>query len=136
MICKDDRRDHSTIAVIEKEQDMQNLEKSGAYKGLYHVLDGIISPLDSSSTKRLHLKELHAHVQKLLEEKDGCEIILATSSTTEGDTTALYIDRILAPLQSRHPKLKISRLGRGLSLGSELEYADEMTLKNALLNRK
>ncbi len=134
-ICRDARRDHTSLAIVEKESDMQNLEKGADYRGLYHVLGGVISPLDSDSPQRLHLKELHARIQKLLVEKGNCEVILATNPTTEGDMTALYIDRILVPLKNQFPKLKISRLGRGLSLGSELEYADEVTLKNALKNR-
>ena len=134
--CKDPKRDSSAIAVIEKESDMQNMEKTGAYSGLYHILGGLISPLDSDSPKKLHLKELFGRVKNLLEKDGKCEVILATGTTTEGDMTALYIDRVLAPLKDQFKDLKISRLGRGLSLGSELEYADEVTLKNALTNRK
>ncbi|MBI3421028.1 MAG: recombination protein RecR [Candidatus Sungbacteria bacterium] len=134
--CADSKRDHAIIAVVEKEADLQNLEHTGMFKGLYHVLGGIISPLDLESPKRLRLKDLHHRVQAVLEQKGVAEVILATSSTTEGDTTALYIERILAPIAQKHPRLVISRLGRGLSLGAELEYADEITLKNALTNRK
>lgn len=134
--CQDPKREQTLIAIVEKESDMQNLEKGAVYRGLYHVLGGIVSPLDSDSPKRLHLKELHGRIEDILKKGEACEVILATNPTTEGDTTALYIDRILAPLKDRFPKLKISRLGRGLSLGSELEYADEVTLKNAFLNRK
>ena len=135
-LCKDTKRDHSTIAVVEKESDMQNLEHTGAFSGLYHILDGVVSPLDTESPKRLHLRELYARALKLLEHSGTAEVILATSSTTEGDTTALYIDRILSPLKDKFPNFTITRLGRGLSLGSELEYADEITLKSALTNRR
>ncbi len=134
--CADSRRDPAAIAVVEKESDMQNLEKTGAFHGLYQVLGGTISTLDADSPKKIHLKELHGRVRTLLEKAGECEVVLATNPTTEGDTTALYIERILAPLKTQYPKLKISRLGRGLSLGSELEHVDEMTLKNALNNRK
>ena len=134
--CRDARREATLIAVIEKESDMQNVERTGAYHGLYHLLGGVISPLDSESPKRIRLRELYARVEKALAGGRRCEVILATNPTTEGDTTALYIERVLAPLQSAHPELAISRLGRGLSLGSELEYADEVTIKNALQNRK
>lgn len=134
--CKNQKRDRTAIAVVEKESDMQNLEKTGAYAGLYHILGGVISPLDSDSPRKLHLKDLYERIKKLLDEEKKCEVILATSATTEGDTTALYIDRVLAPLKNQHTEFKISRLGRGLSLGSELEYADEITLKSALNNRK
>ena len=134
--CRDSRRDHGLIAVMEKESDMQNMERTGAYHGLYHVLGGIIAPMDTESPKRLRLKELYQRVETTLKENDECEVILATNPTTEGDTTALYIERILSPLKEKYSGLALSRLGRGLSLGSELEYADEITLKNALKNRR
>lgn len=134
--CADSRRDPAAIAVVEKESDMQNLEKTGAFHGLYQVLGGTISTLDADSPKKIHLKEFHERVHTLLEKAGECEVVLATNPTTEGDTTALYIERILAPLKTQYQKLKISRLGRGLSLGSELEHVDGMTLKNALNNRK
>ncbi|MBI3630757.1 MAG: recombination protein RecR, partial [Candidatus Sungbacteria bacterium] len=135
-ICRDRRREREQIAIMEKESDMQNLEKTGAYHGLYHILGGVISPLDPESPKRIRLKELYRRIESFLQEKEKCEVILATNPTTEGDTTALYIERILAPLKDKHAGLAISRLGRGLSLGAEVEYADEITLKNALTNRK
>lgn len=136
-LCRDGKRDQHLIAVVERESDMQNLEKMGAFHGTYHLLNGVVSPLDPESPKRLHLRELFIRIKLLLETSaPKTEIILATNSTTEGDTTALYIERILAPLKEKYPHLAISRLGRGLSLGAELEYADEVTLKNALTNRK
>lgn len=134
--CRDARRDPRQIAIVEKESDMHNVEKTGAYHGLYHVLGGVISPLDAESPKKIRLRELYARVEKTLAADARCEVILATNPTTEGDTTALYIERILSPLKDAHAGLAISRLGRGLSLGSELEYADEVTIKNALQNRK
>lgn len=134
--CRDSRRDCAQIAIVEKESDMQNMEKTGAYHGLYHLLSGVISPLDNDSPKKIRLRELYERVEKILKDGSPCEVILATNSTTEGDTTALYIERILAPLKDTHPSFKITRLGRGLSLGAELEYIDEITIKNALTNRK
>lgn len=134
-ICSNSHRTQDFIAVVEKESDLHNLEKSGSFKGIYHVLGGTISPLDAESPKKLHLRELFAKVQKILNDKNQAEIVLATNPTTEGDTTALYIERILVPLKNKYPGLIISRLARGLSLGSELEYADETTVKNALDNR-
>lgn len=115
---------------------MQNLERTNLYQGQYHVLNGVISPLDADSPKKLHLKELYERAKNQLDKQGSCEIILATNPTTEGDMTALYIERILVPLKDHYPNLKISRLGRGLALGSELEHIDEMTLKNAFTNRK
>lgn len=135
-LCRDSKRNIQQVAVVEKEADLQNLEKTGSYSGLYHVLGGLIAPLDPNSPKGLHLKELYERIKTALEKEKICEVVLATSTTTEGDMTALYIERILAPLKNQFPEFKISRLGRGLSLGSELEYADEVTLKNALTNRK
>lgn len=137
IICQNSRRRQNLIAVVEKEPDMHNLEKTGIYNGMYHILGGVISPLDPNSPKRLRLKELHQRIKTLLENKEKVEVILATSATTEGDTTALYIEQILNPLKNKYSQqLKISRLGRGLSIGVELEYADETTIKNALANRK
>lgn len=135
-LCRDEKRDQLQIAVVEKESDLLNFEKTGAYHGLYHILGGVISPLDSDSPKRLHLKALYERIRHLLEKKKEAEIILATNPTTEGDTTALYIERVLSPLKTEFPGLVVSRLGRGLSLGSDLEYVDEITLKHALTNRK
>ena len=134
--CRDPKRDQGRIAVVEKESDAQSIEKTGAHQGVYHILGGIISPLDPDSPKKIHLRELYERVKKAGEARSEVEVILATSATTEGDTTALYIERILMPLKEQNPALKISRLGRGLSLGSELEYADEVTIKNALNNRR
>ena len=134
--CRDPKRDHTTIAVVEKESDMQNIEKTGAFAGRYHILGGVISALDPESPKRIHLRELHARISKALSAEGRAEVILATSATTEGDMTAMYIERILAPLKDQHSKLRVTRLGRGLSARSELEYADDQTLRNALNNRK
>jgi recombination protein RecR len=135
-LCRDPKRDPLSVAVVERESDLHTMEKTGAYHGLYHVLGGVISPFDSYSPKKLHLRALHDRVKALLEKNDSCELILATNATTEGDTTALYIERIVNPLKQKHNGLKLSRLGRGLSLGAELEYADDITLKHALANRK
>ena len=135
--CRNPHRNPALLAVVEKEADMQNLEKTGSFLGLYHVLGGVISPLDSDSPKKLRLRSLHERIKKdCAEYPKSFEVVLATNSTTEGDTTALYIERVLAPLKDTYPHFTISRLGRGLSLGSELEYADEITIKNALTNRK
>lgn len=134
--CQDSKRIPTIIAIVEKESDMNGLEKTGFYQGLYHVLGGVVSPLEPNSVKTLHLRELYGRVKTTLEKNEGVEVVLATNPTTEGDSTALYIERILDPLKNQFTGLKISRLGRGLSLGSELEYADELTLRNALTNRK
>ena len=136
--CRSDRRDTRMIAIVERETDMQNMERTGLFTGLYHILHGVISPLDQESPKRLHLVELYRRIHGLVSQNTvhPVEIVLATNSTAEGDTTARYIERVLAPLKEKYPHLAITRLGRGLSLGAELEYADEITLKIAFQNRK
>ena len=134
--CRDARRSDAVITVVEKESDLQNLERTGVYLGLYHVLGGVISPLDSESPKRLHIRDLYNRVATLLNQQKSVELILGTNPTTEGDMTAIYIERTFAPIKEKSSQFKLSRLGRGLSLGSELEYADEVTLKQALMNRK
>lgn len=136
VFCADSKREHTIIAIVEKETDLYNLEKTSLHRGLYHILGGVISPLDNDSPKKLHLREMYGHIKSILEKYGKCEVILATGSTAEGDMTAMYIERVLEPLKKQNAGLVISRLGRGLSLGSELEYADEITLKNALTNRK
>ncbi|MBU6414873.1 recombination mediator RecR [Patescibacteria group bacterium] len=129
--CADAKRDSRVIMVVEKEADLQNIEKTHSFNGMYHVLNGVISPLDSSGPAKLHIKELLMRVKNLLAEKKQVEMILATNPTTEGDTTALYLERTFSPL-----KIKITRLGRGLTTGSELEYSDPETIKNAFINRR
>lgn len=119
-ICNNEKRNRSIICIIEKDTDIETIEKTDRYNGLYHVLG------DNNEAK---LKEL---VKRVKNEKKGIkEVIIATSATTSGDTIALYIARLLKPLQ-----IKTTRLGRGLSTGSELEYMDEETLSQALLGRK
>lgn len=134
--CGDERREGTLIAVVEKESDMQNLERTGAFRGLYHVLGGTLSPLDPDSPKKIHLRSLYDRVKRNLEAHGKCEVVLATNPTTEGDTTALYIEQVLLPFKNTHKEFSLSRLGRGLSLGSELEHVDESTLKSAFTNRK
>ncbi|TSC52860.1 MAG: recombination protein RecR, partial [Parcubacteria group bacterium LiPW_39] len=100
------------------------------FNGAYHVLGGLISPTDGLTPDKLHIKELASRLKKLADSGQPVEIILAMNPTTEGDTTALYIEKLLAPL-----KIRITKLNRGLSTGSDLEYADESTLLNALKYR-
>ncbi len=128
-ICADKNRDRQIIAVIEKESDLVALEKTKKYGGLYHILNGVISPLDGKGPEKIRVKELFWRVKN--SEPKIKEVILATNPTTEGDATAIYIERALKPLG-----VKTSRLGRGLSVGGELEYADETTINDALRNRK
>ena len=135
-LCRNPRRNQSQVLVVEKEVDLENVERTRKYDGLYHVLGGAVSPLDSSAPARLHLKELFDRVQELARAGGEAEVILATNPTVEGDATALYLERIFSPLKNQYSGLKLSRLGRGLNTGSELEYADEVTISNAIENRK
>ncbi|MBI2507084.1 MAG: recombination protein RecR [Candidatus Niyogibacteria bacterium] len=131
-ICSDSGRDGAKIAVIEKDTDLEAMEKSGVYDGRYHVLGGLLSSLDSESRDKIRLKEIFNRVKK---ERGVNEIILALSATPEGEFSSRYIEKILEPLKSER-KIKITRLGRGLSTGAEVEYLNKETLKNALENRK
>lgn len=132
-ICMSPSRDQGTLMIVEKDTDLDTLEKTGVYNGKYFVLGGAISPLQQESQKRLRLKELVARVSF---EKTLKEVILGTSSTAEGDLTGRYIEKILEPHITGKGNIKLTRLGRGLSTGIELEYSDLETFKNAYQNRK
>ncbi len=134
-ICKNPERDQRTICIVEKEIDIPNLEKTGVFGGVYHVLGGAISLLEKDSPERLRVKDLYRRIEELARDSSPLEVILATSSTAEGDATALYLLRTLEPLAEKSPALAVSRLGRGLSMGAEVEYADEATLEEALKHR-
>lgn len=126
--CDNSARDSKTICVVEKETDLATIEKSGVYKGLYHVLGGLFSALDAAVPKNLKIPELVLRIQK----KNGVrEVILALSSTHEGDLTAYYLEKLLRPL-----KIKVTRLGQGLPYGSDVEFADAQTLSGALESRR
>ncbi len=129
LICKDLRRDYKTVCVVEKVTDLESIEKNGSYKGLYHVLGGTINPLNNVLPQNLNIASLLARVQNYPSEQ--IEIIIATNPNTYGETTALYLEEQLKPFN-----IRVTRLGRGLSSGSFLEYADEITLQNAFKNRK
>ncbi len=139
-ICKDKNRDRATICIVEKDTDIESIEKTKRYNGIYYV----IGTEDEKNPPRLasrreagqlaRLKKLINRIKK--SKKELKEIIIATDATTEGETIALYSARQLEELKKIYTELKITRLGRGLSTGSELEYMDEDTLTNALLGRK
>ncbi len=130
-ICSASSRDTDKILVVEKDTDVENFEKSGVFSGVYHVLGGSISTLEKNSAEKIHMRELFERVKSLTAKNEPVEIIIATSNNLEGNQTATYIERILEPLA-----VSVTRLGRGLSTGSEIEYADPMTLEQALNNRK
>lgn len=125
-ICSDPNREKQVIAVVENPLDVLALEKAN-FKGLYHVLHGVISPLENIGPSEIHIKEILPRL------KGGSvnEVILATNPTMEGEATAMYIQRLIAPLG-----VKVTRIARGLPVGSDLEYADESTLSRALEGRK
>ena len=132
-LCQDKNRDNSRLLVVEKDVDLENIEKTGIYNGRYFVLGDIV-PLGQTLPKNIRLKELFSRAEQ--ETKKGLkEIILAFNATAEGDNTIRYLEKILEPLAKKY-SIKISRFGRGLSTGTELEYIDSDTLKNALENRK
>lgn len=140
-ICNDNSRNKNLLCVIEKETDLISLEKTKKYKGLYFILGGTVSRLRQEELKNLKTKELAERLEnprKFGIAADFQEVILAFNPTTEGEATILYLERILKPLISKNPAdpLKISRLGKGLPMGAELEYADEETLSSALEGRK
>ena len=125
-ICLDDERDRTTICVVEQVADVLSIENTHQYKGLYHVLHGLISPMDGIGAEQLCIKELLARLQG----GDVKEIIMATNPTVEGEATAMYVARLVKPLG-----VKATRLAYGLPVGSNLEYADEVTLGRSLANR-
>jgi len=126
-ICGDTRRDRHTICVVEEPLDVVAIEKTDAYRGLYHVLHGAISPVDGVGPDELRLKEL---VERL-RHNPVREVILATNPSLEGEATAMYLERQIAPLGAH-----ITRLARGLPVGGDLEYADTVTLTRALEGRR
>ncbi len=124
-LCSSLNRDNSLLMIVEKDVDLENIEKAGIYNGRYFVLGGLL-PLTGDKTNNLKFKELYNKV----EEEKYSEVILALSANVEGENTNRYIEKILEPL-----KIKITKFGRGLSTGAELEYSDSDTIKNALNNR-
>ena len=131
-ICKDKQRDIRQICVVERAIDVMAIENMGGYKGIYHVLGGVINPLEHVGPEDLKIDELIERVKNKLNGKNEClEVILATNPTMEGEATALYIKKKLEGLG-----VKISRIGSGLPIGADLEYADQATLCRALDGRK
>ena len=126
-ICKDDSRDASVVCVVEESRDIVALEKTGEFRGRYHVLLGAMSPLEGIGPEQLKIRELVARI-----EPEGIEeIILCTNPNTEGEVTAMYLARLLKPIG-----LTVTRIASGLPVGGDLEYADELTLGRALEGRR
>ncbi|MFU2163262.1 recombination mediator RecR [Streptococcus pluranimalium] len=125
-ICSDETRDRSVLLIVEASKDVSAMEKIQEYRGLYHVLHGLISPMNGISPDDINLKTL---ITRLMD-GDITEVIIATSATADGEATSMYISRILKPAG-----IKVTRLARGLAVGSDIEYADELTLLRAIENR-
>lgn len=126
-ICQDDRRDRSVICVVETPQDVMAIERSGDYRGLYHVLHGALSPLDGVGAGDLRIKELLSR----LGNAEVTEVIIATDPDVEGEATALYLARLI-----KTAGIRVTRIARGLPMGGDIEYADEATLAGAVANRQ
>ena len=129
-ICQSHSRDKATICVVENVQDVMSIENTGQYNGVYHVLGGIISPMDGIGPSDLEIESLIARVQT----GDVREVILALPTTMEGDTTNFYIYRRLKGVQQAND-LQVSQIARGVAIGNELEYTDEITLGRSIVNR-
>ena len=137
-ICQSHSRDKHTICVVENVQDVMSIENTGQYHGLYHVLGGVISPMDGVGPSDLEIDSLVARI----EPEQIREVILALPTTMEGDTTNFYVYRRLQnhmaqsdTIQNNHTPLKISQIARGVAIGNELEYTDEITLGRSIINR-
>lgn len=131
-ICQSHRRDKHTVCVVENVQDVMSIENTGQYHGLYHVLGGVISPMDGVGPSDLEIDSLVARI----ETEEIKEVILALPTTMEGDTTNFYIYRRLQNTTLHHSTpLKISQIARGVAIGNELEYTDEITLGRSIINR-
>ena len=125
-ICNSEERDRSILCVVEDPKDVAAMERTREYHGLYHVLHGVLSPLDGVGPEEIRLKELLARLNGKV-----TEVIAATNPDVEGEATAMYLSRLLKPLG-----VKVTRIAHGLPIGSDLEYADEVTLSKALENRR
>jgi recombination protein RecR len=126
-ICADDRRDSSVICVVEESRDIMAIEKTGEFRGRYHVLLGVMNPLEGIGPEQLKIRELIARIAP-----EGIEeVIVCTNPNTEGEVTAMYLARLLSPIG-----LRVTRIASGLPVGGDLEYADELTLGRALEGRR
>lgn len=126
-ICKNEQRDHATIMVVENTRDLAAYEKTGKYKGVYHVLHGAISPMLGIGPHDIKLKEL---MERLSGQREVKEVIIATNSSLEGETTAMYISKLIKPTG-----IRVTRIASGVPVGGDLEYIDEVTLLRALEGR-
>lgn len=128
-VCQDSTRDQAMVCVVEQPLDILAVERTGKYKGVYHVLHGAISPLNNIGPDEIHIEELLSRIRK----NTIKEVILATSLTMEGEATAMYLSKAIRQIDEAG--VKISRIAHGLPVGADLEYADELTLEKAMMGR-
>lgn len=126
-ICADTTRDRTKILVVEDARDVMSMERMKEYKGLYHVLHGVLSPLEGTGPDDINITSLITRLQ----DPEVQEVIIATNATAEGEATAMYLSRLIKPAG-----IKVTRLAHGLAVGSDIEYADEMTLFRAIEGRR
>ena len=126
-ICADTTRDHTQILVVEDARDVMSMERMKEYKGLYHVLHGVLSPMEGTGPDDINITSLITRLQN----PEVQEVIIATNATAEGEATAMYLSRLIKPAG-----IKVTRLAHGLAVGSDIEYADEMTLLRAIEGRR
>lgn len=129
-VCRDPQRDNSLVCIVEDALDVVAFERSGKYTGVYHVLHGVIDPLNSIGPDDIYIPQL---IKRLKGDSRITEIIMATNPTMEGEATAMYIAK---ELQKEFPQIRVTRIGRGLPVGADIEYADEVTLGRALEGRR
>ncbi len=134
-VCLDINRDGSLVLVVEQPLDVLAIERSGKYRGIYHVLHGVINPLDNIGPDEIFIEDLIKRIDPAYAESFGevMEVIIATNPTMEGDATAMYLSK---KLKAKSEKLKVTRLGMGIPTGADLEYADELTLTQAIEGRR
>ncbi len=132
-ICSDQTRDHSIVMVVEQPLDVLALERTGKFKGIYHVLHGAINPLENIGPDEIYIEQLLDRISNL--ESGIAEVIIATNPTMEGEATSMYLKRKISELDSGS-KIRITRLGMGIPTGADLEYADETTLTQAIEGRR
>lgn len=133
-ICTSNETDKTLLMIVEKDADYESIRKSGTYKGKYFIIGGLVPIVEKNTEIRIRAKELLETTQRQIKENGLQEIILAFALNPQGEHTDMYIRKLLMPLQEKH-SFKLSTLGRGLSTGTELEYSDDDTIKNALKNR-
>jgi recombination protein RecR len=130
--CADPKRDHSLICVVEEPLDAQAIDKSGQFSGVFHILGGVLNPLEGAGPESLEIESLLKRVRDTEKEKIR-EVIIATNPSLEGETTAMHLSKVI---KAANPEVKITRIARGLPMGGDLEYADDITLMRAMEGRR